>query len=326
MIVFRSLSGISKFLYKPANIQSVRPFVSSLEHVLDLSGVFPPIPTPFTDKEDIDWTSLKENLKKWEQIDFRGYVVQGSNGEYVLLSHKERVDMVSFVRKNTGVDKLIIAGSACEGTRETLELTNKMADVGADVALIATPSFFKNKMNTNAMIQHYTMIANHSSIPILLYNVPSNTGIDFPLDAIFELAKHPNIYGLKDSGGNIANIAHVKQMTKHENFQIIAGSASFLMPAMQIGAVGGICALANVLGKECCDLYSSILAGKFEEARDLQLALIAPNQAVTRKYNVPGLKYAMDMAGFYGGPCRLPLTKLSNAEAKDVEDSFLGFL
>jgi len=300
--------------------------ITATKPSLDLSGIFPPIPTPFKENEDINWDELKGNLSKWEHVAFKGYVVQGSNGEYVLLSRQEKVDMVRFVRHETSKEKLIIAGSGCEGTRETIQLTEDMALAGADAVLVATPSFFKNRMNSKAMITHYTEVANASPVPVILYNVPSNTGIDFPLDAVVKLAEHENIIGYKDSGGNITSMGHVIQATAKHRFQVLAGSASFLMAAMQLGAVGGVCALANILGRDCCQLYSLIQNNELDEARDLQLRLIAPNQSVTRKYNVPALKYAMELVGYYGGPCRLPLTSITETEALDVRDSFNEFL
>eukprot|EP00795_Rhopilema_esculentum_P011951 gene11951-2525_t len=299
--------------------------MSSIKTNLDLSGIYPPIPTSFNENEDIDFEKLKSNLARWNKMPFAGYVVQGSNGEYVYLSNKERVDMIEFVRKEVPKDKLVIAGSGCEGTRETIQLTNEMAAAGADAVLVTTPCFYKNRMNVQAMNKHYTQIADASTVPVILYNVPANTGVEFPPESIAELAKHPNIIGLKDSGGNITNIGGIIHATAGNDFQILAGSASFLVPYLSLGAVGGVCALANVLGEEVCQLYKLYKDGKQEEARKLQLKLIKPNGAVTRKYNVPAMKHAMDLYGFYGGPCRSPMTSLLSNEAAEVEKSFVEF-
>eukprot|EP00794_Sanderia_malayensis_P005135 gene5135-5784_t len=292
---------------------------------LDLSGIYPPIPTPFKENEDIDYDKLKTNLDRWNRIPFAGFVVQGSNGEYVYLSMQERVDMVEFVRKTVPKDKLVIAGSGCEGTRETIELTKRMANVGADVVLVTTPCFYKNRMNNQAMMKHYTAIADASPVPVMLYNVPANTGVEFPAESIVQLSKHENIIGLKDSGGNISNIGGIIHDTAEHNFQVIAGSAGFLVPALSLGAVGGVCALANVLGEEVCELYRLYKEGKLEEARQLQLKLVKPNAAVTRRFNVPAMKYAMDLYGYYGGPCRSPMTPLLSNEVVEVEKTFADF-
>lgn len=332
----RAAVGLSRLLHfsftkstAPKTQKFARAFhlavAKNMASQLDISGIFPPIVTPFKDNEDIDYEKLKTNLAKWNKFSFAGYVVQGSNGEYVYLSAEEKIEVIEFVKKEIPKDRLIIAGSGCEGTRETIDLTKRMAAAGADAALVVTPCFFKNRMNAKAMNKHYTAIADVSPIPIILYNVPSNTGLEFPSESIVELSKHPNIIGLKDSGGNITNISGIIQETSGNNFQILAGSSGFLMPYLLLGAVGGVCALANVLGEEVCKLYDLCKDGKIEEARQLQLKLIKPNGAVTRKYNVPAMKYAMDLFGYYGGPCRSPLTSLLESEAADVEKSFNEF-
>lgn len=329
--MMRSISSIAtplKKLLKTASPSAVRYLSSAAvcrAPSLELSGVYPPIPTPFNEREDIAWDELSNNLEKWDKFSFKGFVVQGSNGEYVFLSHEERIKMVEFVRNHTPKNKLILAGSGCEGTRETLRLTTAMANVGADAALVVTPSFFKARMNSQAMMKHFTTIADSSPIPIILYNVPANTGVEFPMDAILKLAKHPNIIGLKDSSGNITNMGSIIHDTADEEFQLLAGSASFLLPSLQLGAVGGICALANVLGGECCHLYDLIQQNKLEEAVEYQLKLISPNQAVTRKYAVPALKYAMEKYGYFGGECRSPITMLNEVEKIDVEKCFQHF-
>lgn len=165
----------SKLLHGSAALQSVD---------LDISGIYPPITTPFDQDENIDWLALKSNMNRWKDIPFRGYVVQGSNGEYAYMTHDERLNLVSHVKKNMADDKLLIVGSGCESTRATIEMTNNMADSGADAALVVTPCFYKSGMTSEAMYAHYKQVADHSNIPIILYSVPSNTGIDLDAEVI----------------------------------------------------------------------------------------------------------------------------------------------
>ncbi|XP_057305674.1 4-hydroxy-2-oxoglutarate aldolase, mitochondrial-like [Hydractinia symbiolongicarpus] len=328
MTMARSCTVFKKVFQNSLCTSSIRYLstCSPVQQKLDLCGIFPPIATPFKENEDIAWGKFEENLQKWDKIPFKGYLVLGSNGEYVSLSNKERVDIVKFVKKSVKTSKLVLAGPALEGTKETLRLTKEMADVGADAVVVTTPSFFKNRMNYDAMMKHYTTIADFSPVPVILYNVPSNTGVEFPLNAVFELAKHSNIIGIKDSCGNITNLGHIIERTSHEDFQVLVGAASLILPAMQLGAVGSICALANILGEKCCNLYSMVGENKLKAATHLQLSLIAANQTVTRKYNVPAMKYAMDLLGYYGGPCRSPLTPLSDAEKADIENVFKDYI
>ncbi|XP_054634753.1 4-hydroxy-2-oxoglutarate aldolase, mitochondrial [Dunckerocampus dactyliophorus] len=289
---------------------------------LDLSGIYPPIATPFTPQEDVDYDKLDQNLHKYAQIPFKGLVVQGSNGEYPYLTEEERVEVVRRVRRLLPADKLVMAGSGCESSRATLQLTEKMAAAGADAVLVVTPCFYKGKMDSRALVEHFTKVADGSAVPVVLYSVPANTGLELPVDAVVRLSQHPNIAGLKDSGGDISRIGLIVHKTKSQDFQVLAGSAGFLMAAYCVGAVGGVCALANVLGRQLCDLERLCTSGRWDEARELQQRLIEPNAAVTRKLGVPALKQAMEWFGFHGGVCRSPLLPLDQNQTEQLRRDF----
>jgi len=300
---------------------------------VNLAGIFPPIVTPFNPDESIAWDKLRGNLAKWRQEPLSGYLVHGSNGEFAYLSPKERVDVIRVVKEEcpakifcrlvqAGAGQLVLAGSGCESTRETIEMTSAMAEAGADVAVVYTPCYYKAKMTSPALEKHFTEVADASPIPVVLYSVPANTAIDLPIASVARLSKHPNIIGMKESGGDVAKIGEMVHLTKKEGFQLIAGSASFLLPALTVGAVGGICALANALPAQVCLLQQLFSEGKSKEARELQHRLIAPNNAVTKQFGVPGLKAAMEWFGFYGGPTRRPLLPLTTEESKALEATF----
>lgn len=285
---------------------------------IDLKGVFPPIPTPFDDSEDLVLDMLGENLERWSQWPLSGYVVGGSNGEFVSLTRDERLSVLQFVRQRVGPERLVIAGSGLHATRETIEQTRAMADIGADAALVVTPGYYKNRMESTALIAHYSRIADHSPIPVILYNVPANTGIDMSADTILPLSQHENIIGLKDSSGDTAKLADVLRESPAD-FQVLAGSASFLLGALSVGAVGTISALANLAGGVLAALIDSFEAGDMESARGLQQRLVRPNAAVTSRYGVAGLKYALGLKGFYGGPPRSPLQSVSAEQRIEIE-------
>ena len=177
-------------------------------------------------------------------------------------------------------------------------------------------------MTGAALESHYLTVAEASPIPVLLYSVPANTTLDLPLDTVLRLSSHKNIIGIKESGGDITKIASMIHGTRGENFQVIAGSASFLLASLYLGAVGGICALANVLPGPVCQLVSLFTEGRHEEARALQYRLIAPNGAVTKQFGVSGLKQSMDWAGYYGGPTRSPLQPLSQLQTQLLSTAF----
>ncbi|XP_073238864.1 4-hydroxy-2-oxoglutarate aldolase, mitochondrial-like [Porites lutea] len=317
-----SLNAIS---YRKFHKMSAFSTSSEKSSSLDLSGIFPPIVTPFQENEDISYDKLTENFNKWKDIPFRGYVVQGSNGEYAYMKAEEKIALVQKVRELAPKDKLILAGSGCEATRDTIEMTNKMAEAGADAALVVTPCFYKNGMTSEALEKHFIKVADNSPIPVILYSVPANTGIDLPAECIIKLSAHSNIIGLKDSGGDITKIGYVIHKTASRNFQVLAGSASFLFPSYCLGAVGGVCALANVLGRQVCQLHELYKQGKMEDAKLLQHKLIQPNTVVTKTFGVPGLKKSMEFFGYYGGPTRSPLLPLKDAQIAQLREIFKPF-
>jgi len=283
--------------------------------VLDIAGLFPPIPTNFTSSGQIDLHALASNLSVWNTYDLAGYVVQGSNGEVVYMSENERVAVVEAVRKNT--DKLIIAGAGCESTIQTIRLCQRMAQAGANAVLVINPHYYtKGMQNPQVITNHFLQVADSSPIPVVLYNMPGNTGIPIPNSCIVELANHPNIIGYKDSGGKVAKIAYVVQ--ECPGFQVLAGSASFLAPALCLGAVGGVCALANIAPQKVLDMMGMVHRGEIVEAMTLQKTLVEPNTAVTAGFGVPGLKCALDYLGMCGGATRSPLLKLSDSNARKL--------
>ena len=201
-------------------------------------------------------------------------------------------------------------------------MTSEMAKAGADAAVVITPSYFKAKMNNSALIQHFEAVADASPIPVILYSVPANTTLDLAPEAVAKLSGHPNIIGMKDSGGDITKMGKMVHETKTQEFQLLAGSAGFLLSSLTVGAVGAISALANALPNEVCQLQALYQTGDLEQARDLQHRLIGPNGAVTKVHGVAGLKTAMEWFGFYGGPTRKPLLPLNEAEVTFLRASF----
>jgi len=288
--------------------------------MIDISGLYPPIPTPFTSDEELDYKTLTHNLTKvWEKYPLRGYVVQGSNGEVVYLNEEEKVDVVKFVRATISPEKLLIAGAGCESTRQTIKLCEKMAEAGANAALVINPFYYSKAMaNVNVIINHFNQVANKSPIPVIIYNMPANTGIDIPDEAIIQLSKHPNIVGMKDSGAKIAKIAYLIQ--ECPKFQVLAGSASFLAPALMCGAVGGVCALANIAPGLILEMMSKIEKKDYTRAFSMQKRLVESNAAVTSRWGVAGLKAAMEFLPFLEGAyLRSPLLPLTKEGREKLE-------
>ncbi len=274
--------------------------------MISFNGIFPPLPTSFDDKENLSPEKIQYNIRALSHYPLAGFLILGSNGELVMLSEKEKTEAYHAARQAIPEGKIMLAGTGGQSTRETIRLTAEAARAGADAALVLHPFYYKGLMDKEALMAHYHAVAESSEIPVLIYNMPANSGMDLGADMILAIADHPNIIGLKDSGGNLAKMGQVIGQSK-PGFQVLAGSAGFLLPALSLGAVGGILALANIAPDECIQIYKYFLDGKLPQARKLQQQMIPPNTAVTRQWGVPALKAAMDHLGLYGGPARQPI-------------------
>jgi 4-hydroxy-2-oxoglutarate aldolase len=292
---------------------------SVVSSVVSLSGVFPPIPTPFDAQGDVDYRAVVENIERWNQYDLAGYVVLGSNGEAVYLSQDEKLRLLETTRRVIPPEKLLIAGTGCESTWQTIALTQKAAQAGADAALLVTPHYFGGRMTPDSLVRHFHAVAEASPIPVVLYNVPKFTHVDMDAATVARTAQHANVIGVKDSGGNVAKLADIVRLAGPD-FQVLAGSAGFFFAGLALGAVGGVMALANIAPQQCIDILRSFEAGRWDEAARLQRRMVPVNAAVTARFGVAGLKGALDMLGYYGGPVRPPLLELTEGERQTLRD------
>src|SRR6266704_1478489 len=284
-----------------------------------LEGIYPPLPTFFDTHEDLDLDTYSQHISRLAEKGITGYVVMGSNGEAVHLSSDERAQVIKAARQAAGPQAQIIAGCGEQATRATIRNCEQAARNDADIALILPPFYYKGRMDNAALIAHYRTVADNSPLPLLIYNMPGNTaGLDLNAATICTLADHPNIIGVKDSAGNMAKLAQIVAETP-AHFSVFAGSAGYLLPALVVGAVGAIAALANIFPREVCLVQELYEAGEWEEARLLQARLIPANTAVTATYSVPGLKAALEITAGYGGRPRSPLQPLTDTERKNVE-------
>lgn len=285
---------------------------------VDLNGIFPPIPTPFVNG-NVSEEKLISNIAKWCETGIKGIVVLGSNGEAAYLSGEEKRRTVKVTVDAVPKGKVVIAGTGCESTTETLRLTDDCAKLGAHAALVLPPNYYAGQMSEAALTKHYTTLADHAAIPILLYNVPKFTGIALSSKLVAELSGHPNIVGIKDSSGNVAQLGEMIH-TVNSRFSVLVGTAGVLFAGLCLGCVGGILALANIAPVACVNIFNGVKDIDFETAGALQLKMIALNKAVTVTYGVSGLKAAMDMLGYFGGDPRLPLLPAGKMEKEAVRE------
>jgi len=280
-------------------------------------GVYIALTTPFVGDE-ISPGKIRENIGKYNRTNLAGYLVLGSTGESVSLTDEESERLVEAVVEAAAPGRKILVGTARESTRATIEFTNLAARDGVAAALVRPPSYFKSKMTREALKAHYMAVADKSRVPVIIYNMPQNTGISLEPQLIIDLAAHPNIIGLKESSGSLGFLGEVAREVP-PGFHYFLGSGQVIFPGLAMGASGAILAVANAAPETCAEILSLFRTGKKEEARKLQLDLIPLNKAVTETWGIAGLKYAQDLCGFYGGPTRLPLLPLDEKGRREIE-------
>lgn len=272
---------------------------------MKLEGIFPPIATPFRGDE-LDVEGLRANVARYMRTGLAGILVIGSNGEAPLLDADEAFRAAAAAREEVPADRTLIVGAGEESTRTTIAAVKRAAQAGADAVLVRTPSYFKAQLDTEVFVRHYTEVADASPVPVLPYNVPTLTGIKLAAEAVARLSEHPNIPGVKDSSADLTQIGDLVAMTP-PGFRVLVGSAPTLYASVCVGASGAIVAAACVIPDLVVELFRLSRAGRHDEALALQRRITPLAKLVTSVHGVPGLKAAMDLAGYAGGLPRRPL-------------------
>jgi dihydrodipicolinate synthase/N-acetylneuraminate lyase len=334
-----------------------------------LHGIFPPITTPFYPDGKVYFRKLEANVERYSKAPAAGLVVLGSTGEAILLSGEEQREVLRAAREAAAPEKVLVAGTGSESAIETLRLTEYAATLGYDVAMVRTPHYYKAQMKPENMLAFYRSVADRSPLPVIIYNFPPNTGYDIPAEVVIALAEHPNLIGIKESGGDVnkvkamvAGTRHVqrtaavteifeavtgrmktapaaanvvpasslgqvavaapatpKTRTKDVGFQVMVGSAHLLQSMLNVGAVGAILAFADCAPTACFEIYTAWKENDVDLAREKQERIADASRKVVGEFGVPGLKYALDFNGYYGGPPRLPLLPLTAEVKAEVE-------
>jgi 4-hydroxy-2-oxoglutarate aldolase len=366
-----------------------------------LHGILPPITTPFYPDGRVYLKKLEHNVERYSKTPIAGITVLGSTGEAITLSDDERREVLKSAREACAPQKVLIAGTGAESALETLRLTEYAADLGYDAALVRTPFFYKPQLKPANILAFYRTVADHSPIPVLIYSVPVFTEYDMPPELVIELANHPNIIGIKESGGDAEKIRRMVEGTRHikrsatvtavfaavtsrmikaaqsespgesgelvsisalsgegksvhasrgehvgtgvharpeehsssnasassrlktrpkeVGFQVLAGTAQRLLPALEAGAVGAVLAFATPAPTACYEIFTAWKEGDAKLAREKQERVSAGAVRVASELGIPALKYALDLNGYYGGPPRLPLLSLTGNLKAEVE-------
>ncbi len=275
-------------------------------------GVFPAIITPFRtgSRPDLDLEGLRANVAWLVEQGVHGIVPCGSTGESATMSHKEHEKVVEETVDVVNGKIPVLAGTGSNNTEEAVLLTKAAKNLGADGVLVISPYY--NKPNRSGLIKHYTKIAD-LDIPVVMYNVPGRTGQnlnDFKPSLVAELAKHPNIIGIKEASGNLGQIWQIVEETRDESFKVISGDDNLTLPILQLGGVGVISVAANVEPALMVEMYEAFRKGDYMKARELHFRLEPLFKDLFIDTNPIPVKKAVELRGMAAGPVRLPLDNL----------------
>ena len=348
-----------------------------------LNGIFPPITTPFYPDGKIYYKKLEHNVDRYSKTPIGGIVVQGSTGEALMLSDEEKREVLRVAIGSAAPDKLMIAGCGNESAIETVRLIEYAAELNYDAAMIRTPYYYKSQMKPDNMLAYFRFVADHSPLPLIIYNFPQSTGYDIPAEVVIALAEHPQIAAIKESSGVIEKvkamvdgtrhirrnatvterfeavtarmlkaassvpagelvpaaalaggggtitakpssaavqvIGNLKTRQKDVGFQVMVGSAQKLLASLEVGAVGAILAFADAAPTACYEIIAAYKDGDKKLAQEKQDRIAAAAIRIVGELSIPGVKYAMDLNGYYGGTGRLPLLPLKAEVKAEVE-------
>ncbi|MHC1585200.1 MAG: 4-hydroxy-tetrahydrodipicolinate synthase [Candidatus Syntropharchaeia archaeon] len=279
-----------------------------------LEGVFTAIITPFTGNDEIDEEGLKKNIEYTIEGGVDGIVPCGSTGESATLSIEEHKRVIEICVEASSVP--VIAGTGSNNTKEALELTIHAADVGADGAMLITPYY--NKPNKKGLISHFKKVAESVDIPIVLYNIPSRTGLNIPPEIIAQLAEVDNIVGVKEASGNLNQVSKIIELTKDMNFEVTSGDDSLTLPIMALGGVGVISVSANIVPKKMKELVDAV-EKDIREARRIHYELSPLFDALFLETNPIPVKKAAELCGLAAGHVRSPLGPMSQENEEKLK-------
>lgn len=280
-----------------------------------VEGVLPALITPFTKDNRVDKEGLRRNIGFLVENGVSGIVPCGTTGEAATLSIQEHEKVIEHAVEFSTVP--VVAGTGSNNTTEALELTKFAQDAGADAALLITPYY--NKPNDRGMLAHFKTIADAVEIPIILYNVPSRTGINLKPELVAELAKISNIVGIKEASGSLDQITKILELTKGEDFVVLSGDDGLTIPIMALGGVGVISVVANVAPKLVVSMVEAFRNKDLEKARELHIALAPLIRAVFLETNPIPVKKAVELIGLPAGHLRLPLAAISEENEKKLK-------
>jgi 4-hydroxy-2-oxoglutarate aldolase len=282
-----------------------------------LAGIFPPIPTPFDAATgDVAVPQLQQNIRRLLAEHVQGIVVSGTTGEASMLDPDEQREVVAAASEVIQEQAWLIVGTGAESTRQTIALSKAAATEGADAVLVRAPSYFSAQTTPATLAEHFRAVADASSIPVIIYNIPKYTRIALDPALLQQLAGHEQIIGVKDSSGDLKSLGAYRAAVPE--WSVLAGSASLLYAGLELGCQGGVVGVSCYAPALCLQLMREFSKGDRTAAGRLQEQITPLDKEIVGKYGPAGVKAAMDAVGLYGGPTRPPLAPLSAADRERV--------
>jgi 4-hydroxy-2-oxoglutarate aldolase len=286
-----------------------------------LCGVFLPITTPFASDGELDTTSLRSNIARWNTTGIGGYVMLGSTGERVHLDEREYLDVIGNAREEIGTSNerlAFILGAGQQSTRGTINEIKRVAGVvDVDAFLVITPHFYRASITQPVLVDHYRAIADESPVPVILYSMPALTGIKIDPETVAVLSEHENIIGIKDSSADVDGLKQTVELVQ-KDFAVLTGNGTVFEPALRAGACGGILAVGCVATALCLAVFRAFKSGETDRAGMLQTKLTPLAAAVTTRFGIGGLKAALEMTGLVGGAVRAPLRAPDDVAREEI--------
>jgi len=285
----------------------------------ELHGVIAPITTPFdAETGDVAPVALRSLVRELLARGLQGIVVSGTTGEGPLLDTEEQVRLVEWLREVVPEDRWLVAGTGAESTRATVRATERAAAAGADAVLVRPPAYFGPALTPAALANHYLRVADASPVPVLVYNIPKHTHVMLHDSVLRALADHERVIGFKDSSGDLKVLANYRAAAPR--LRALVGAGSQFYPALELGADGGVLAIACFAANRCVELYRAFRAADRRAAGAEQERLTPLAREIVGELGVPGVKAAMDVVGLPGGPVRPPLVPLDVRQRSRVVD------
>jgi 4-hydroxy-tetrahydrodipicolinate synthase len=281
-------------------------------------GVLPAIITPFKRNSamDLDIQGLERNISFLVSRGVQGIVPCGSTGESATLTFEEHEKVIEIAVDTVNGKIPVLAGTGSNNTAEAIRLTKAARNIGADGVLVISPYY--NKPNRSGLIKHYTKLAD-LDLPVVMYNVPGRTGQNLEPDLVAELARHPNIVGIKEASGNIGQISRIIEETQDEEFIVTSGDDNITLPILALGGSGVISVAANVDPTRMVALYDAMKQGDYQKALVLHYALAPLLRSMFIDTNPIPVKKAVELMGMAGGPVRLPLDELDEKKTEQLK-------